>query len=391
MAFSLPPAGVGSCIKGYYHAKRFVKYPLIGDITEFSIRWVILMFGILVLIPAGVSIYLLISVSMLTAELSSCGFYLYHYIKDYREFSKLPETGKRIAGFGAYMKLNLPIILSGYVTMTMSALNDALVPVALLEYHADSSTAMSEYGLFESIIIPAVFYPSFILTSLQTLIIPEIARANAAENRFRVTYLIDKLFKKTLMFSVFVSALLLTGGDAIGKLLCPSDMLVADTLRIMFFVVPFIYMEIILEGILRGLGKQGFSTLNSLAEYIIRIVTVVICTHFLGFWGVLVSYYASNIFSNIARVVMVCKTVQMRFNIFEYIVKPVLSAVFCVVCAGAGAAVLFRSGGNIKLIGFLVLSVIFYITVNELNDKHFTAPFSLENTAAVSVITQANG
>jgi stage V sporulation protein B len=357
-----------------------VKFPLIGDITEFSIRWVILMFGIIVLIPAGVSIYLLISVSMLLAELSSCVFYLYHYIKDYREFSKLPDTNKRIIGFRAYMKLNLPIILSGYVTMTMSALNDALVPVALLDYHENSDTAMSEYGLFESIIIPAVFYPSFILTSLQTLIIPEIARANAAENRFRVGYLIDKLFKKTMMFSVFIAAVLLSDGVKIGILLCPSDMLVAKTLRMMFFVVPFIYMEIILEGILRGLGKQGFSTVNSLVEYVIRICSVMVCTHFLGFIGVLISYYSSNIFSNIARVVMVCKTVRLRFAAVEYIVKPIAAAGFCVICAKAVAAFVFRSGGNLELIGFLILSAIAFMTINEVCDRYFTKPFTSQST-----------
>jgi hypothetical protein len=69
----------------------------------------------------------------------------------------------------------------------------------------------------------------------------------------------------------------------------------------------------------------------------------------------------------------------------------VLSAAFCVLCAKAGSAILFQSGGNLKLIGFLVLSVILYITVNELNDRHFTAPFSLENTAALEVIKPAGG
>ncbi|MDR0974631.1 MAG: oligosaccharide flippase family protein [Ruminococcus sp.] len=374
MALSLPPAGVGSCIKGFFHAKRQVKFPLIGDVFEFSCRYVILMFGIIVFIPNGVSIYLLISIAMLIAEVSSCVFYIFNYVSEYKIFSKLPENNKRIITVKTYMKLNLPIILSGYVTMTMSALNDVLVPVALLDYHENAEKAMSEYGLFESIIIPVIFYPSFILTSLQTLIIPEIARANSAENHFRVNYLIDKLFRKTLTFALFVSAVLLTEGAELGELLCPSDNLAAKTLRLMFFAIPFIYMEIILEGILRGLGKQGFSTVNSLFEYVIRIGTVIIATRFLGFYGVLLSYYLSNILSNIVRVIKVCSTVKLKFNTLEYIIKPILASSFCVLTAKALSSIIF-SGKIFSVAGFLLTASILYLIIIEISDRYFYTEF----------------
>ncbi|MDR0903893.1 MAG: oligosaccharide flippase family protein [Ruminococcus sp.] len=374
MALSLPPAGVGSCIKGYFHAKRQVKFPLIGDVFEFSCRYVILMFGILVLLPNGVSIYLLISIAMLVAEILSCVFYVYNFANEYKVFSKLPESNKRIITVKTYMTLNLPIILSGYVTMTMSALNDVLVPIALLDYHENTEKAMSEYGLFESIIIPVIFYPSFILTSLQTLIIPEIARANAAENHFRVNYLIDKLFRKTMMFAIFISAILFNGGEEIGKMLCPSDNLAAKTLRLMFFVIPFIYMEIILEGILRGLGKQGFSTVNSLFEYIIRIGTVIIATRFLGFYGVLLSYYASNIISNVVRIIKVCDTVKLKFNLREYIAKPIIASAFCVITAKCFSKILFN-GNLLATIGFLLIASILYLVIIEISDRYFYTEF----------------
>jgi stage V sporulation protein B len=378
MAMSLPFAGVGSCIKGYFHAKRQVKFPLIGDVFEFSCRYVILMFGIIFLIQNGVSIYLLISISMLTAEILSCIFYVYNFANEYKVFSKLPENNKRIITVKTYMTLNLPIILSGYVTMTMSALNDVLVPIALLDYHENTEKAMSEYGLFESIIIPVIFYPSFILTSLQTLIIPEIARANAAVNHFRVNYLIDKLFRKTMTFAVFVSAVLLIGGENIGELLCPHDNLAAKTLRLMFFVIPFIYMEIILEGILRGLGKQGFSTVNSLFEYVIRIGTVIIATRFLGFYGVLLSYYASNIISNVVRVIKVCSTVKLKFNLLEYIAKPILSSAFCVIIAKCFSSFIF-DGVAFSALGFLIIASILYLIITEISDRYFYTEFKLSS------------
>ena len=47
------------------------------------------------------------------------------------------------------------------------------------------------------------------------------------------------------------------------------------------------------------MGLQGFSSVNYLAEYVIRIAAVLILVPVIGFWGIAVSYYASNIFGNI--------------------------------------------------------------------------------------------
>jgi stage V sporulation protein B len=370
LALSLVPAGIGSCIRGYFHARREVRVPLTGEITEFAVRWVILMAGVLFLVNRGVSIYLLIAVSALLSEIISGVYYVACYLKEYRIFSKLPDCRRRIRSFAGYMKLNLPIIAAGYVQMTMSALNDALVPVALIHYHSASDAAMSEYGLFESIIIPAVFFPSVVLSSLHTVIIPEIARANASGNTFRVRHLTYKVFKKTLTYAILAAGILFAAGEDIGVILSPQNPLVADTLVKMFFVVPFIYMEIVLEGILKGLGRQGFSTVNSLIEYIIRILCVIIFVNIYGFAGVLISYYASNIFSNIARIIAVCKWTGVRFSFVSLLIMPAASLFFSITLSMMITGFIFGAGFSApKTIGFICLTCIVYLLLHEFDEK----------------------
>jgi stage V sporulation protein B len=370
LALSLIPAGIGSCIRGYFHARRKVFVPLTGEITEFTVRWVILMSGVLFLINRGFSIYLLIAASALLSEIISGVYYVVCYIKEYRIFCKLPDCRRRIRSFSGYMKLNLPIIAAGYVQMTMSALNDALVPVALIHFHGASDAAMSEYGLFETIIIPAVFFPSVVLTSLHTVIIPEIARANASGNIFRVRHLTYKVFKKTLTYAVLAAGILFAAGDGIGNILSPQNPLVADTLRKMFFVIPFIYMEIVLEGILKGLGRQGFSTVNSLIEYTIRILCVMVFVNIYGFAGVLISYYASNIFSNIARITAVCKWTGIRFSFTDLLVMPAASAFFSITLSLMLTGFIFGGGfSSRKTIGFVCLTCIVYLLLHEFDEK----------------------
>lgn len=371
IALSLTPAALGSCIRGYFNGSRNVKIPCNGEIIEFAAKWLSLMFGTLFLLDRGLSIYIMIASSILIGEAVSCIYYVWKYSAEYKKFTAIPERLPRITTVPAYLKLSLPIVVSGYVQMIMSSANEALVPIALLKYNASTERAMSEYGMFEAMIIPTVFYPAVILTSLSNIIIPEIARANSAGNSERVRSLIRKIFERAFCYSFFISGMLLTAGKSIGTILCPSDSLVGETLVKMFPVVPFIYLEIVLEGIIKGLGKQNFSTVNSLCEYIIRILCVIIFVKFYGFTGVLISYYASNIYSNIVRIAFVCRTAKIRFDIASYLIKPFAICFFC--CQLALAAVKFITFSNLLLetIIYLCIAAIIFVIMYELDKRLF--------------------
>lgn len=330
IALSLPLASAGSCIKGYFHAHRQISVPCCGDCIEFTAKWIFLMASVLFLMDAGFGIYFLIAVSILIGEAASFVYYIIMYAAEYRRFSALPCGTPNVRTFPRYLRLSLPILVSGYVQNFLSAANDVLVPAALLKYNASAERALSEYGMFEAMIIPTVFYPAVLLGSLSNVLMPEIARANAAENSNRVKYLVHNVLCKSLAYAFFASAIFLTQGRNIGAVLCPSDSLVGETLVKMFPVIPFIYLEIILESIIKGLGRQNFSTVNSLCEYAVRILCVIVFVHFYGFTGVLISYYASNILSNIVRIIAVCRWSGVRFSICDYLMKPfIFSASGC--------------------------------------------------------------
>ena len=225
--------------------------------------------------------------------------------------------------------------------MLMSTANELLVPAALLRYSKSTEEALSCYGCFEAIIMPAVFFPSAVLTSLSGIIIPEAALANRCEDkeirRCRLCRLTDSVFEKSFTYAFFIAALFFFCGKWAGRVLCPSDAMVGDSLVILAPVIPFIYLEIVLEGLLKGMGRQNFSTVNSLCEYAVRIACVMIFVSKAGFGGVLISYYASNVISNIARIIVVCRESEMRFDWLRYCIKPLAKGVIC--CMAGLAAV----------------------------------------------------
>ena len=80
----------------------------------------------------------------------------------------------------------------------------------------------------------------------------------------------EKILEQTVSYALFIVLLIGQFGTQIGMLL-GGNSFTGQILCKMAPVVPFIYLEIVLEGILRGLGKQNFSSLNYLAEYTVRI------------------------------------------------------------------------------------------------------------------------
>lgn len=365
IALSLPLASAGSCIKGYFTAVRKINAACCGDCVEFSAKWLFLLTSVIFLIDKGYDIYTLIAFSILTGEAVSFVFYIIKYSFEYRIFSKYPCGTHNIDTVPKYLKMYLPILVSGYVQMILSTANDAIVPVALLKYNASAERALSEYGMFEAMIIPTIFYPSALLCSLSNVLMPEIARVHSSGNKERMQDLIVKALSSSFIFAFFIAGLFFMQGVNIGNVLCPSDSLVGETLVKMFPVIPFIYLEIILESILKGLGKQNFSTVNSLCEYIIRIVCVVVFVNRYGFTGVLISYYASNIYSNIIRIAVVCRTSDIHFSIKKFLIIPFLYSSASCITASAVTKYIKPVNGLLSAVIFISSACIMFLSVYE--------------------------
>ena len=137
----------------------------------------------------------------------------------------------------------------------------------------------------------------------------------------RIKSIAGNLIEKTLIFSILVAAVLMHYGSEIGTLLDGGE-LAGRMITIIAPVVPFIYLEIILEAMIKGMGLQGFSSLNYLAEYAVRISVVLIFVPSIGFYGIVASYYASNIIGNVSRFIKIMIHVKPDISVFKVFIMP---------------------------------------------------------------------
>ncbi len=357
MPLTLISGACASCFKGYFNAMRKVSVTAIADILEFLIRAaVIIVLTSVVGHESNASVCSIMLGGMIAGNCFSLLYFLVVFAKLHEKY-----TGNASISFKGYVSCAIPIMVGGIITTVLSSTNDALIPVTLRQYGNSTAEALSRFGIFEAIVIPALFFPSVILCSMSGIIVTESARASAAGNIQRIKSITIKLIECTLIYSVFAAAVLMRFGKEIGELL-GGGVLGGQMISVIAPVIPFIYLEIVLEAIIKGLGLQGFSSLNYLAEYAVRISIVMIFVPKFGFYGIVASYYASNIIGNSARMIKVLTYTGVRLKIFKAILLPIIYA-FLTMGTSELLARMFVGGVNstVGMVSFTAIWCTMYI------------------------------
>lgn len=360
MAFTLPVLTLAACMKGWCNALCRAGICAAADGIEFFLRSGGMLLGIRLFSPQDAAG--LCDLTAYTALLAGAGELLFLLLCLPK--ARAGRTGHVSISLMRYLKLAIPVMAGSALTSFLSAANDALVPVTLRQAGSSADEALAQFGIFEAIILPTLFFPSTILCSLAGILVTEMAREKAALKSGRILALSEKTIRQTISFAVLITLLLLLFGDELGMLLGGGE-IAGNMIRLLAPVVPFIYLEIVLESIIKGLGAQAFSSLNYLCEYVIRISIVLICIPLMGFYGIVLSYYASNIIGNTARLILVFRKTGIPFQPVQLIGMPVFAALLSSQMSRAVFLLLHvKPGGSIaSMVLFAILCTAGYLGI----------------------------
>ncbi len=333
MAFSLPFMGISSCIRGYFIALRRVTPNALTQIFEQTVRIV----AVLLLVKRFISKGLAAATTAVIlgdtlAEALSCFVLFLCYQASKKGLNAL--SGRKNPPFAVRKELTriaLPITSGRYLNTGLRTAENVLVPKNLSRYPHSGIGALSQFGMIKGMALPILFFPSTLLNSVSILLIPEISEAVAKKMPATVKRLTHEVLRLTALVSFVFAGVFLFGGKKIGQLIYNS----ADVGELLVFlapIVPFMYLDSISDGILKGLDQQAFTFRTSIADSTIRIILILLTLPLFGLKGFISIMYFSNFLTCFLNVKRLCKVSGVKLKFTKEIFVPVFLALAVTFC-----------------------------------------------------------
>lgn len=294
LAPSLPFMAISGTLRGCFLASRRVTPNVVTQLIEQLVRMAVAVAGLRVLaqwgagygcaavvlgntVSEGVSCILLILFAARTPEFSRRGKEPLHpYARRELYEIVLPVEGSRLLASG------------------LQAAESSLIPLTLSLYTGSRAVAMTQYGNLKGMALPLLFFPFSVLSALSGLLMPEITRAHTRGDGAGTRRLIGTMLKLTGAFSLAAGIGFVLFGAPLAQWVY-RDAEVGRYVQVLGFVAPFMYLESMVDGVLKGLGEQLATFRYSLVDSIFRIAAIALLLPRYGIMAFLGIMIASNL------------------------------------------------------------------------------------------------
>lgn len=332
LGISLPFMGATACLRGYFMARRKTVCPSLGQITEQLAR--IAFISLFLWIFKGKDIaYTCLAVILgdSFAEIVSCAFLSVGYLLDSRHLKSLisPQNTCQTAKHSIVYRLAaiaVPITAGRYLSSALRTVENILVPQKLTAFHHSPERALSEFGMLKGMALPLLFFPSSFLSSISTLLIPELSEAHTLQQKSKVCHAVSKTLQLTLLSSILLSGLFTMYAYELGVMLYHSHD-VGFLMRVLSPLMPIMYLESIVDGMLKGLNQQIHSLWYSVLDSGSRIVMIIYIIPARGMGGFLFIMVISNLLTSLLNLNRLLRVTDVRMEWGNWVIKPTLAIV----------------------------------------------------------------
>ena len=166
-------------------------------------------------------------------------------------------TSARIPIANRLAQTALPLALADDLKAGISTAENLMVPKRLALYPG-TADPLSLFGTVCGMVFPVLMFPAAILFGLTELLIPELARCNAAGSRRRISYLVRRSLRVALLYGTVCGGILFLTSDALCLKLYDNAE-AGKYLRWFSLLAVILYCDIITDSMIKGLGQQRTS------------------------------------------------------------------------------------------------------------------------------------
>lgn len=193
-----------------------------------------------------------------------------------QDLKRVPGADRPCAPFpmaGRLLRLSLPLAFSSYARTALSTLRSMLVPKALRRSGVGAARALEIYGVVGGMVMPVLTFSSVFFLALSEQLIPALTRAQVRRDRSGLETAAGGSLRLCLLLSSGVALCLWLLGPALGRWLYRSGE-AGELIRALAPLVIVMYLDTVVDGMLKGLGLQLDSMLINLGDACLTLLAV---------------------------------------------------------------------------------------------------------------------
>lgn len=363
IGIALPFISMSCAINGYFTAIGKSFKTASSQIFEFIIKIIATIYILKKLFPQNIeSTCLALIVGDCISEICSFTYLILLFlfdkiIKKYYKKTSF-KYSKRI------FRVTIPVALTSYIRSGLSTLKQLIIPSGLEKHGISCDEAMSQYGLINGMVMQIITFPSVFINSFSNLLIPEYCYFNEKKTYTKMNITTFKIFKLSLLYSIYIGALFFNFSNEISITIYKNHE-AALFIKVMSLLIPFIYIDGIIDNILKGLDKQVTVMLCNILDLFISIGSIYLLLPIYGIYGYIIVIYISEIFNFSISFWQLKKISKSNFYITNLILYYCISAIFASIII---VFIKFKLNNNIIS---LILNIILFTVIYFFTSKHF--------------------
>ena len=314
---SLPLMALSAALRGYLIAVRSVVLNSVSELLELlsTIGFTVWLFGFRPPLEA-------LCLGATRGEGLSCAFVVLccRYLAGWH---RLPARGSATPARLAHIAA--PVLVGGFVRSGLRSVENLLVPQGLGRYSSHPQDALAQYGTVGGMVMPVLLLPLCILNSAAMLLVPELAEMNASGHRLSIQRTAGKSITLTLWFSFLTTAVLVYFARPIGLHFFDSQR-AGDFLRIMAPIVPILYLDSVVDGMLKGLDQQVYSFRYNIIDGLLRVAMAAVLLPWFGIVGYFFLLFASEIFNCALSLWRLVRVARVQVSLVWWLLAPLAAS-----------------------------------------------------------------
>ena len=325
ISLGLPFISISSVIGGYFSSVAKSYKSAISQTLEVSVKIIVT----IILLQFSISKEIeAICISLILAdvfsELFSFSLNIIFYlivIKNYiNKIILLIQMKKRI------FKIAFPISITSCIRSGLSSLKQFLIPLRLSMSGMTYQMAVSGYGLISGMVMPVLLFANVFIASFSGLLVPEFSRLLAGKNTNRMKYICNTIFKSTFIFSIAMSSIFLFYGNEL-SILIYQNLEAGKWLKILAPLVFFMYIDNVIDNILKGINEQVSVMLCNIIDLVVTITIIFFVVPHLGMTGYILSIFVSELLNFTISSIQLRKRITFSINVKNICIKPIIACI----------------------------------------------------------------